>query len=98
MHHPTTDGAAHADSLARWQKIPEEALSMHAGQVADLLDCMEEDRRPSTSGAGARRTLEFITGLYKAAMTGEPILRGSIQMGDPFYSRLNGAPVEGTQG
>ena len=92
------DGAAHADSLARWQKIPDEALSMHAGQVADLLDCMEENRRPSTSGAGARRTLEFITGLYKAAMTGEPVLRGSIDKGDPFYSRLNGAPVEGTRG
>ena len=46
------DGASHADSLARWQKIPEDALSMHAGQVADLLDCIEEDRRPSTSGAG----------------------------------------------
>jgi predicted dehydrogenase len=92
------DGASHADSLARWQRIPEEALSMHAGQVADLLDCIEEDRRPSTSGAGARRTLEFITGLYKAAMTGEPVLRGSIKKGDPFYHRLNGAPVEGTQG
>jgi predicted dehydrogenase len=88
------DGAAHADSLARWQKIPEESLSMHAGQVADLLDCMEEDRRPSTSGAGARRTLEFITGLYKAAMTGEPVLRDSIEKGDPFYHRLNGE--EGT--
>jgi predicted dehydrogenase len=92
------DGAAHADSLARWQKIPDEAFSMHAGQVADLLDCMEENRRPSTSGAGARRTLEFVTGLYKAAMTGEPVLRGSIDKGDPFYSRLNGAPVEGTRG
>ena len=90
------DGASTADSLARWRKIPEEALSMHAGQVADLLDCMEEERRPSTSGAGARRTLEFITGLYKAAMTGEPVLRGSIEKGDPFYHRLNGE--EGAQG
>ena len=92
------DGASHADSLARWQKIPEDALSMHAGQVADLLDCIEEDRRPSTSGAGTRRTLVLITGLYKAAMSGEPVLRGSIKKGDPFYHRLNGAPVEGTRG
>jgi predicted dehydrogenase len=88
------DGASTADSLARWRKIPEESLSMHAGQVADLLDCMQEDRRPSTSGTEARRTLEFITGLYKAAMTGEPVLRGSIEKGDPFYHRLNGE--EGT--
>ena len=64
------DGAAHADSLARWQRIPDEALSMHAGQVGGPVDCMEENRRPSTSGAGARRTLEFITGLYKAAQQG----------------------------
>jgi predicted dehydrogenase len=92
------DGYSNADSLARWQKIPEESLSMHAGQIADLLDCMEEDRRPSTSGTGARRTLEFITGLYKAAITGEPVLRGSIEKGDPFYHRLIGAPVEGTRG
>jgi predicted dehydrogenase len=92
------DGASHADSLARWQKIPEDALSMHAGQIADLLDCIEENRRPSASGAVARRTLEFITGLYKAALTGEPVLRGSIKKGDPFYHRMNGAPVEGTRG
>jgi hypothetical protein len=59
---------------------------------------MEEDRRPSTSGTGARRTLEFISGLYKAAITGEPVLRGSIEKGDPFYHRLNGAPLEGTRG
>lgn len=92
------DGASTADSLDRWRKIPEESLSMHAGQVAELLDCMEEERRPSTSGPGARRTLEFITGLYKAAMTGGPVVRGSIEKGDPFYHRLNGALVEGTQG
>ena len=47
---------------------------------------------------GARRTLEFITGLYKAAITGEPVLRSSIKKGDPFYSRLNGVPMEGTRG
>jgi predicted dehydrogenase len=92
------DGASTGDSLAQWRRIPEETLSMHAGQVADLLDCMEDGRRPSTSGAGARLTLEFITGLYKAAMTGEPVLRGSIGKGDPFYSRMNGEPAEGTRG
>ena len=92
------DGASAGDSLARWRKIPEETLSMHAGQVADLLDCMEANRRPSTSGMGARRTLEFITGLYKSAMTGEPVLRGSIEKGDPFYTRLNGAPAGGARG
>jgi predicted dehydrogenase len=86
------DGSEDADSLARWQKIPDETLSMHTGQVADLLECMEENRRPATSGSEARRALEFITGLYKSAMTGEPVRRGTITEEDPFYQRLNGAP------
>ena len=86
------DGAVHSDSLARWQKIPDDALSMHAGQVADLVKCMDENRRPPTSGAEARRAIEFITGLYKSAMTGEPVRRGTIGEDDPFYHRLNGAP------
>jgi predicted dehydrogenase len=91
------DGAAHADLLARWQKIPDEALSMHAGQVADLVECMDENRRPQTSGAGARRAIEFITALYKSAMTGEPVRRGTIGRDDPFYHRLNGAPEHRTR-
>jgi predicted dehydrogenase len=84
------DGAAHADSLARWQKMPDETLSMHAAQLDQLLDCMDEGRRPPASGADARRAIEFITGLYKSAITGEPVSRGSIKQDDPFYHRLNG--------
>ena len=59
------DGAVHAD-CARPVAEDSRRSSLHARRAGcDLLDCMEENRRPSTSGAGARRTLEFITGLYR---------------------------------
>ena len=51
---------------------------------------MDAGRRPLTSGDDARRTLELLTALYKSAFTGEPVTRGSIKPGDPFYTALNG--------
>ena len=40
--------------------------------------------------ADARRTIEFLTCLYKSAFTGQPVKRGSIGPDDPFYSSMNG--------
>jgi hypothetical protein len=37
-----------------------------------------------------RGTLEFLVSLYKSAMTGQPVRRGSITPDDPFYQRMNG--------
>ena len=51
---------------------------------------MDAGARPLTSGPEARRTLEFLTALYKSALTGQPVVRGSIRAGDPFYSSLHG--------
>ena len=53
---------------------------------------MERGEPPPVSGAEARRILEFIASLYKAALTGNPVRRGEITPGDPFYYATNGAP------
>ncbi|MBC6458202.1 Gfo/Idh/MocA family protein [Actinomadura sp. HBU206391] len=75
--------------------------SSHAAQLAALLDSYERGERPATSGAGGRQTLEFVTGLYKSALTGRPVLRSELAPGDPFYHRPHGdtpgwAPEVGT--
>ncbi|GAA2081868.1 Gfo/Idh/MocA family protein [Actinomadura alba] len=64
--------------------------SSHGAQLTALLDCLERGERPPTSGAGGRQTLEFVTGLYKSALTGRPVSRGELVPGDPFYRRLHG--------
>lgn len=68
----------------------EEDFSSHGKQLLALCDDMEAGRAPSTSGADARRTLTFLTGLYKSALTGQPVTPESIHPGDPFYSCLHG--------
>lgn len=84
-------GAAGATALAAWQRpgLPD-LPATHGSQLAALLDSMACDARPLVSGAEARRTIEFLTAIYKAAATGEPVRPGTIHPGDPFYARISG--------
>jgi predicted dehydrogenase len=84
------DKATHTDELARWQHIPEDIPSSHIPQLAALLDDMARNERPLVSGDEVRRTIEFVSALYKSAVTGEPVRQGAIVPGDPFYDRLSG--------
>lgn len=79
------------ESLAQaWQHFPPDTGSTHTAQLAAFIADMDAGARPLTSGDDARRTLELLTALYKSALTGHPVLRGSIKPGDAFYSSLHG--------
>jgi len=79
------------NSLAQaLQSFPPDVGSTHAAQLDTFVASMDAGTRPLTSGADARRTLEFLTAIYKSAFTGETIRRGSIRPGDPFYTSLHG--------
>jgi predicted dehydrogenase len=84
-------GAFESDGLLQaWENFPPDVGSTHGAQLAALVVDMDARRRPQTSGADARNTLELLTALYKSAFTGEVVARGSIQPGDPFYAALHG--------
>jgi len=87
--------AASAALQAAWDAFPPDVGSTHGAQLGALLDNLDARTVPLTSGAEARRTIEFLTALYKSAYTGTTVTRGSIQPGDPFYTAINGglAPV-----
>jgi predicted dehydrogenase len=76
--------------MQAWQHFPPDTGSTHAAQLADFVQNMDTTTRPLTSGDDARRTIELLTALYKSAFTGQPIARGTIKPGDPFYSALHG--------
>ena len=79
------------DSLAQaWNSFPPDTGSTHTSQLADFIRNLDTRTRPLTSGDDARRTLELLTALYKSAFTGQPVTRGSIRPGDPFYTALHG--------
>ena len=76
--------------IERWNAISGDVAGGHEAQIGHMLTDMRERRRPDTSGDGVRRTLEFITALYKSAFTGETVRAGSIGSGDPFYTAIHG--------
>jgi predicted dehydrogenase len=84
------DGAADRTPLELWQALGHDTPSSHAAQLALVLDSLERNERPPVSGADARRILEFLASLYKSALTGQTVRRGSITPDDPFYRAMNG--------
>lgn len=64
--------------------------SSHEAQLRGLLDDLCAGRRPRSSGADGRTSLELVAALYKAAFTGHTVRAGEIGRGDPYYSALHG--------
>jgi predicted dehydrogenase len=91
-HFSLADNSPYAESLQAWSTLPDARVGDHAAQLGQLLTSMAKQERPPASGQEARRPLEFMTSLYKAALTGQTVQRGSITPDDPFYHALNGRP------
>lgn len=81
---------ASAELAASWANPLPNERSTHTPQLRRLVADLRAGRRPEASGEDGRRALELVTALYKSALTGETVARGSIRPGDPFYSALNG--------
>jgi hypothetical protein len=63
--------------------------------LGEILDSIDRGERLPVSGAEARRILEFAASLYKSANTKQPVRRGTIVPGDPYYDALNGIAEAG---
>ncbi|MEU4230560.1 Gfo/Idh/MocA family oxidoreductase [Nonomuraea sp. NPDC026600] len=68
----------------------EDVPTSHLKQLRDLVADRRADRRPRASGQDGRRSLELITAMYKAALTGGTVRAGEVGPGDPFYRSLHG--------
>ncbi len=90
----SSTATSEVSALEHWRALAgsPNVTSGHEVQLAEILDSMERGEPPPVTGDDARRILEFIASLYKAAMTGQPVLRGEITPADPYYYASNGAP------
>ncbi|MDX2160987.1 MAG: Gfo/Idh/MocA family oxidoreductase [bacterium] len=86
----TFDKSPFADLVSAWSQPNAVTPSGHNAAFADVIDSLERGERPALSGLESRRALEFITALYKSALTGQIVRRGSVTPDDPFYHALNG--------
>ncbi len=75
---------------AAWNAFPPDVGSTHGAQLNAFVADMDANTVPLTSGEEARRTLEFLTAIYKSAYTGTIVTRGSIRPGDSFYEAMHG--------
>ncbi|WP_329237570.1 Gfo/Idh/MocA family oxidoreductase [Streptomyces sp. NBC_01460] len=73
-----------------WRDFGPDVPSSHEAQLEGLLDDLRAGRRPRSSGADGRKSLELVAALYKAAFNGGTVRAGEIVPGDPYYSALHG--------
>ncbi|MFI6348221.1 Gfo/Idh/MocA family protein [Streptomyces sp. NPDC050560] len=78
------------DTVGAWRDFGDDEPSSHIAQLRALVADIRAGRRHPTSGEGGRRTLEFITALYKSAFTDAPVRAGEVGPGDPYYTVLHG--------
>ncbi len=88
---------AHQKKVEAWQAIEGNEGASHASQLSELLDNRERNECPRTSGDQARNTLEFLSSVFKSAATNQPVKKGSIIKGDPFYEKVYGTLGKRTQ-
>lgn len=82
---------AQDDALQQaWQSFPPDVGSTHGAQLRAFVQNMDHGECPHTSGPEARRTIELLTAIYKSAFTDQPVKRGSITEGDPYYQKISG--------
>lgn len=86
---PLPDGS-NAAAIAQAAQIPEDIQSSHAAQLTHFLADKAAGARPAVSGPDVRGTIEFLAALYKSGMTGQPVCRGELVPGDPWYAAMCG--------
>jgi predicted dehydrogenase len=81
-----------------WEPLPAPPVDRHTLQLARLLDALDGKAPVLVSVADIRPTYDLISSLYKAARTGQEVVRASIVPGDPYYERFAGVGASGETG
>lgn len=84
--YPEPDAAAAADLEARYGALPAPAHGGHLGQIDDMLRAVETGDAPTADAEAGRRTIEFISAVYRSAFLGGTV-RLPLEPADPFYTR-----------
>lgn len=73
-----------------WNAQPLDRGSGHSAQFLAMYDALDAGLPLPAGAASARQTLEFAAAIYASAFTGQPVKRGDIVPGHPFYGGMDG--------
>lgn len=85
-----TPAPGHEEVAKSWPPGTAGVPSNHDGQLAAVLDALDQGQAPPVSLAQTRRTMEFVAAVYASAFTGERVRRGQIGPDSPFARRMDG--------
>ncbi|MDR6437015.1 putative dehydrogenase [Paenarthrobacter nicotinovorans] len=86
-----TAAPGHEDSVsAAWNAKPLERGSGHSAQFLAMYEALDAGLPLPAGADSARQTLEFAAAIYASAFTGQPVRRGEIVPGHPFYEGMDG--------
>ncbi|SFF32407.1 Predicted dehydrogenase [Paenibacillus algorifonticola] len=83
---PTPNEGLEQQLQELYDSLPEVKYIGHEGQIDNVLTAIETGAPVLVDGISGRSTLEFITGIYKSASTGEKVVF-PLAENDPFYTR-----------
>lgn len=83
---PGGNAALVAELDALVDSIPPLQHRLHAGQIADVLDALEQKRPPVIGGDAGRDAIELVTAIYKASIERRTIDL-PLDSHDPYYLR-----------
>ena len=86
-----TGAPGHEEGVtAAWTARPLERSSGHVAQFLAMYDALDAGRPLPAGVDSARQTLELAAAIYASAFTGQPVRRGQIVPGHPFYGGMDG--------
>ena len=68
-----------------YKSLPDLKYEGHTGQIEDVLNAIENNKKPLISGEDGRRTIELISAIYKAGCKKE-IVKLPLSKDDDFYT------------
>lgn len=81
----------HEETVAEaWAEGPRGVPSGHAAQFRQVVEALRTGSALPVSSASARMTMELVAAIYASSFTGEPVSRGSIGPGSPYYQAMDG--------
>jgi predicted dehydrogenase len=73
-----------------WERFPAARPSSQGSQLREIVAALRRGDRLPAGPAEVRPTMEFITAVYRSAMTGLPVERSALTDADRFYRVLHG--------
>lgn len=86
-----TGAPGHEDQVAAaWNRQSLERGSGHSAQFLAMYDALDAGQPVPAGADSVRQTLELAAAIYASAFTGQPVRRGQIVAGHPFYGGMDG--------